>query len=199
MQQRVVRQVGGAADPELARDPEPVLRRLGRPELERSVIEAGPDRQRLRGRGVGDRIRVEVGAGPGAVNDAAMLKMTSPFWIATTRRAEKECPSRSRSTWKRVGRSGLPARRKYPCSECGRRPSGTVFPATYRACAATWPPKSRARGPSTITQDRYRFSSMNSRSSRSRIDGRSPTSCPSMAPVRSSSSASGWSAPGTAS
>ena len=80
------------------------------------------------------------GPGLGSANEAAMLKMTSPFWMATTRRAENEKPSRSRSTWKTVGRSGLPARRKYPCSECGRRPPGTVSAAAYSACAATWPP-----------------------------------------------------------
>ena len=140
VQQRVIGQVGGAPDPELARDPEPVLRRSGRPELERGVIVAGPHRERLRGRGLGGRLRVQVRPGLGSVNDAAMLKMTSPFWMATTRRAENEWPSRSRSTWKMVGRSGLPSRRKYPCSECGRRPAGTVCPAAYRACAATWPP-----------------------------------------------------------
>jgi predicted amidohydrolase YtcJ len=62
VQQRVVRQTGRAPDPELARHPEPALGGLGRPELERVVIVAGPERQRLRGRGVGDRIRVQVEA-----------------------------------------------------------------------------------------------------------------------------------------
>jgi hypothetical protein len=41
-----------------------------------------------------------------------MLKMTSPFWMATTRRAENEPPSRSRSIRNKVGRRVSPARRK---------------------------------------------------------------------------------------
>ena len=32
-------------------------------------------------------------------NEAAMLKIGSPCWMATTRRFEKLCPSRLRSTW----------------------------------------------------------------------------------------------------
>jgi hypothetical protein len=32
----------------------------------------------------------------GSANDADMLKMTSPSWMATTRRAENDRPSRSR-------------------------------------------------------------------------------------------------------
>ncbi len=45
-------------------------------------------------------------------NEVDMLKMTSPFWIAATRRAEKLWPSRSRQTWRRTGRSAEPGRRK---------------------------------------------------------------------------------------
>ena len=48
----------------------------------------------------------------GSANDADMLKMTSPFWIATTRLAENDRPSRSRYTWKTVGLAALPLRRK---------------------------------------------------------------------------------------
>src|SRR5215218_1888843 len=55
-----------------------------------------------------------------------MLNTTSPPWRATTRRAENDRPSRSRSTRKTVGRAASPLRKKYPCSECGSRSSGTV-------------------------------------------------------------------------
>ncbi len=43
---------------------------------------------------------------------AAMLKMTRPCWIATTRRVVNEPPSRSRSTSYSTGTRGSPARRK---------------------------------------------------------------------------------------
>jgi len=47
-----------------------------------------------------------------AAKDADMLKMTSPPCSATTRRAENERPSRSRSTRNTVGRAASPLRRK---------------------------------------------------------------------------------------
>ena len=49
---------------------------------------------------------------PGVVNDAASVKMTSPSWLATTRRAENEKPSLSLSTWNTVGLRVSPRRTK---------------------------------------------------------------------------------------
>ena len=48
----------------------------------------------------------------GAVKEADMLKMTLPSWTATTRRAENDRPSLSRSTRNRVGLLVSPRRRK---------------------------------------------------------------------------------------
>ena len=48
----------------------------------------------------------------GAWKLAAMLKITLPCWMATTRRVVKEPPSRRRSTSYSTGTRGSPARRK---------------------------------------------------------------------------------------
>ena len=45
-------------------------------------------------------------------NDAAMLKMTLPFWTAITLRLEYEPPSRSRLTVSRTRREASPRLRK---------------------------------------------------------------------------------------
>ena len=92
--------------------------------------------------------------------------MTSPSCTARTWRAENEPPSRSRSTWRITGRSTCPGRRKYPCSEWGRRSAGTVAPAARSACAATWPPYSDIRAPAPSSfSPRNRSRSRTSRSS----------------------------------
>ena len=97
----------------------------------------------------------------GSANDADMLKMTSPSWIATTRRAENERPSRSRTPGRR---SASPRFRSQEVTvqRVRHRPPGTVPRPRTRAWAATCPPYSgRAAG---ATRLRYRFSSMRSRS-----------------------------------
>ena len=76
-------------------------------------------------------------------NEADIVKIGLPFWMATTRRVVNDTPSRVRSTWYTIGCRGLPGRRKYECSECTRRSLGTVRPAAISACAATCPPNTR--------------------------------------------------------
>ena len=45
-------------------------------------------------------------------NEVIIDRIGLPYWIACTRRAEKDRPSRSRSTANRIGRLESPGRRK---------------------------------------------------------------------------------------
>lgn len=72
--------------------------------------------------------------------------MVLPSWYAWILRAEKERPSRTRSTPKVMGSSMSPPRRKYACREWMARPGSTVRMAAIAAWASTCPPYTRARG-----------------------------------------------------
>ena len=120
-----------------------------------------------------------VGPSSATWNDAAMLKIARPCWMATTRRVTKLRPSRMRSTSKTIGVSGSPGRRKNAWSECTGMSSSTVRPAATSACASTWPPNTRVR-PSSMLTPRNRFTS---RSSRSSMSTRSSRAVPILAPT----------------
>ncbi len=65
--------------------------------------------------------------------DAATLKITSPCWIATTRRAENERPSRSRWTRNTVGRERVTAAQEVAVQRV-RPPPGVDRAARGQQC-----------------------------------------------------------------
>ena len=76
----------------------------------------------------------------GHANDETMLKMTSPFWMATARRAEK---SRHHGPARPGTRSAAAGPRAQEVAvQRVRHPAGRdgLSPAAYSACAATCPP-----------------------------------------------------------
>src|SRR5699024_10602173 len=82
-------------------------------------------------------------------NEAVIAKMVrSPSacgWVASTRRTEREPPSRGASTWKRIRWAGSPGAREREDIDWMRRPAGVLRPAAATAWPIPWPPHTCAR------------------------------------------------------